>query len=67
MILGNQSVYGFSGIITARQQGAGGAVAKVWEVKGAIRRGANAAATALVGTPTVTVLGEDAGAASWIL
>jgi hypothetical protein len=35
-----------------------------WEAKGLIRRGANASATALVGTPTVTLTNGDAEA--WI-
>lgn len=60
LILSNNSVVGFTGMITARRQAAGGAVAKVWKVEGAIRREANAATTTLVGTPTVTVIGNDA-------
>ena len=35
-----------------------------WKVEGAVKRGANAAATALVGAPTVTSLGADAGMAT---
>lgn len=38
---------------------------KAWQVSGALKRGAGAATTALVGTPAVTVVGEDAGATTW--
>ena len=36
-----------------------------WTIDGAIKRGANAASTAMVGTPTVTMTHNDAGAAAW--
>lgn len=36
-----------------------------WEIAGCVKRGANAASTALVGVPTVTSIGADAGAAAW--
>jgi hypothetical protein len=38
---------------------------KSWSIECTIKRGANAAATALVGTPTVTELYADAGASAW--
>lgn len=63
--LPNNSAYAFSGLVTARVNT--GSTTSMWEIKGAIKRDASAAATALVGTPTVTLLGQDAGAASWVL
>ena len=36
-----------------------------WTISGAIKCGATAATTALVGTPVVTMTGQDAGAAAW--
>jgi len=38
-----------------------------WSFTAVIRRGANAAATALVAAATVTVIAADAGAVSWVL
>lgn len=55
----------FFGYITARNTSTGDMIA--WEVKGAFKRGANAAATALVGTPTVTVIANDAAMAACAL
>lgn len=55
----------FFGYITARNTSTGEMIA--WEVKGAFKRGANAAATALVGTPTVTVIANDAAMAACAL
>jgi len=65
VILPNNQAYAFTGVIVARNTSTNDVSA--WEVKGAIKRGANAAATALVGTPTVTSIGVDAGAATWVL
>jgi len=45
----------------------GGGNTKGWFIEGVIKRGANAASTALVGTPTVTSLYADAGAATWTI
>lgn len=61
--LPDNSVCAFRGHITCRQTaGTAGAVgdAKVWEVVGAVKRGAGVATAALVGTPTITVIGADA-------
>lgn len=63
--LRNNSAVAFDGKITVRNNATGDM--KAWLIKGAIKRGANAAATALVGTPTVEVLGADTGASSWTI
>jgi hypothetical protein len=61
--LPNNSAYYFRGEIIAGVTGGGNT--KGWFIEGAIKRGANAAATALVGTPTVTSNYADAGASTW--
>ena len=48
VILPNNSAYFFSGTIIARQDAASGTDVGAWEIKGAIRREANAASTVLV-------------------
>ena len=48
IILPNNSSYFFSGTIIARQDAASGTDVGAWEIKGAIRREANAASTVLV-------------------
>jgi hypothetical protein len=61
-ILPNNSLYTFRIRISCIQTGGTAGAAgncKAWDVVGAIKRGANAAATALLGTPTITVLGAD--------
>ena len=63
LTLPNASVYGVTALVTARHASSGDCAA--WEVKVAAKRGASAATTAIIGTPTSTVLGADAGAASW--
>jgi hypothetical protein len=62
-ILPNNSLYAFRARVVCIQTGGTAGTArdsKAWEVSGAIKRGANAAATALLGTPTITVTGADA-------
>lgn len=61
-VLPNSHAYKFRGMVIARA--AGGDV-KTWDISGTIKRGANAAATALVGTPAVVSTDADTGAASW--
>jgi len=61
--LPNNSAYFFKGQVIAGVTGAGDT--KGWSIEGVIKRGANAAATSLVGTPSVTSLYADAGAATW--
>jgi hypothetical protein len=61
--LPNNSAYYFRGELIAGVTGGGNT--KGWYIEGVIKRGANAASTALVGTPTVTSLYGDAGATTW--
>lgn len=63
VILPNNSAYSFSGEVIAGVTGAGNTAR--WTINGAIKRGASAATTAMVGTPTVTMTHNDAGAAAW--
>ncbi len=65
VILPNNSAYYFKGSVIANVTGGGNT--KAWEIDGAIKRGANAASTALVGTPTVTSNYADAGASTWAI
>lgn len=61
-VLPNTSLYGFRIRVTCIQSaGSAGTVGdcKAWDVVGSIKRGAAAANTALLGTPTITVLGAD--------
>lgn len=61
-ILPNTSLYAFRGQVTCIQTaGSAGTVndCKAWDIVGAIKRNATAASTALLGTPTITVLGAD--------
>jgi hypothetical protein len=59
----NNSVYAFTALITGLANGFADQAA--FKIEGSIVRGANAAATALLGVPTVTALGASAGAAAW--
>jgi hypothetical protein len=65
VILPNNSAYYFKGSVIANVTGGGNT--KAWAIEGAIKRGANAASTALVGTPTVTSAYADAGASTWAI
>ena len=40
---------------------------KAWRVTGAMKMGTTSASTVLIGTPTVTVIGQDSTAASWTI
>lgn len=63
--LPNNSAYSFSGEVIAGVTGAGDSAR--WTINGAIKRGANAASTAMIGTPTVVMTHNDAGAAAWVV
>jgi hypothetical protein len=63
--LPNNSAYYFKGSVIAGKTGAGDT--KGWTIEGVIKRGANAASTAIVGTATVVSTYADAGAATWAL
>ena len=65
IILPNNSAYYFRGECVAGVTGAGDA--KGWYIEGVIKRGAGVGTTVLVGTPTVTSLYADTGAATWSL
>lgn len=63
--LPNNSAYSFSGEVIAGVTGAGNSAR--WTIDGAIKRGAGVGTTAMVGTPTVTMTHNDAGAATWVV
>ena len=63
--LPNNSAYSFSGEVIAGVTAAGDSAR--WTINGAIKRGANAASTAMIGTPTVVMTHNDAGAAAWVV
>jgi hypothetical protein len=63
VILPNNSAYFFKGSCIAGVTAAGDT--KSWEFKGAIKRGANAAATSIVGSVIKDVIASDAGASTW--
>jgi hypothetical protein len=65
VILPNNSAYFFTGEVVSGVTGGGDT--KGWTIEGVIKRGANAASTALVGTPTVTSMYADLGAATWTI
>jgi len=65
LILPNNSAYFFTGEIISGVTGGGNT--KGFTIEGVIKRGANAASTALVGTPTVVSTYADAGAATWAI
>lgn len=74
-VLPNNSSYAFVAQVIARDTATGNTA--MWEVRGAVKRGANAAATAVVGSvvyttttgtsTTPTQLAGDAGAAAWTI
>lgn len=65
IVLPNNFGYKFRGHAIARESATGDV--KSWEFSGTIKRGANAAATAIVGSVTMTVKDADAGASAWTL
>jgi len=65
VIMPNNSAYFFRGEVVSGVTGGGNT--KGWTVEGVIKRGANAASTTLVGTPTVTSSFADAGASTWTI
>lgn len=64
IILPNNHAYAFRGQAIARSTTGD---VKTWQISGTIKRGANAAATAIVGAVTITVEDQDAGASAWAL
>jgi hypothetical protein len=65
VILPNNSAYFFRGEVVSGVTGGGNT--RGWVIEGVIKRGANAASTTLVGTPTVTSSFADAGASTWVI
>jgi hypothetical protein len=65
LTLRNNSAFTFEGKVVARQNTTGDM--KAWQFKGAIKRGANAASTALVGSPSIDLIAEDTGASAWAI
>jgi hypothetical protein len=65
IFLQNNSAMRFNILVIANVTG--GENTSGWELKGVIKRGANAASTALVGTVTTTLVGQDAGASGWAI
>lgn len=65
VVLPSNSAYLVKATCVARENATGDS--KTWEVTAHIKRAGNASTTALVGTPTVTALFNDAGAAAWAL
>jgi hypothetical protein len=65
VILPNNSAYTFQGTCIANVTG--GSTTSGWKFEGVIKRGANAASTALVAAVTPTVIAQDAAAATWVL
>jgi hypothetical protein len=65
VILPNNSAYYVKGSIIATVTGGGNT--KSWDFIATIKRGANAAATSIVGAVTLNVQAADAGASTWIV
>ena len=65
VILPNNSAYYVKGSIIANVTGGGNT--KSWDFIATIKRGANAAATSIVGSVTLNVQAADAGASTWIV
>ena len=65
IILPNNSAYYFKGSVIANVTGAANGAA--WSFEGAIMRGANAASTVLIDTPSVNRVASSAGATAWVV
>ena len=65
VILPNNSAYYVRGSIIATVTGGGNT--KSWDFIATIKRGANAASTAIVGSVILNTIAQDAGAASWVV
>lgn len=65
VILPNNSAYYFRGSVIANVTGGGNT--KAWTFEGAIKRGANAAATSIVGAVITNTIAQDAGASTWTI
>ena len=65
VILPNNSAYYFKGSVIAGVTGGGNS--KAWAFEGAIKRGATAASTTIVGTAVLNTIAQDAGASTWTI
>jgi hypothetical protein len=65
VILPNNSAYFFKGSVIANVTGAANGAA--WSFEGAIMRGANAASTVLIDTPSVNRVAASSGATAWTI
>ena len=65
VILPNNSAYYFKGSVIANVTGAANGAS--WSFEGAIMRGANAASTVLIDTPSVNRVASSAGATAWVV
>jgi len=63
LFLDNNTAYYFKGSVIAGVTGAGDT--KAWTFEGAIKRGASAATTAIVGSVVLNTIAYDSGAAAW--
>jgi hypothetical protein len=61
----NNSAYYFKGSVIANVTGAANGAA--WSIEGAIMRGANAASTVLIDTPSVNRVAASSGATAWVV
>jgi len=62
VILRNSNLFGFTGMVVARQQAAGGTITAVWKIEGSIRRESTAASTTMVAS-VVTPISNASGLA----
>jgi hypothetical protein len=65
VILPNNSAYYFTGTCIAGVTSGGNS--KAWTFEGAIKRGANAASTTIVGSVVLNTIAQDAGASTWVI
>lgn len=63
--LPNSAVYACKGTVAARQQTA--TTGAAYEFTAAVRRDANAGTTAFIGSSSVSTIGADAGASTWVV
>jgi hypothetical protein len=61
----NNQAYAYKGLVVARNTSSGDMAS--WEIRGAIKCGANQASTVLVGTPTITSIAADSAASTWTI
>lgn len=68
LVLSNYQSMTFRGQVVARRKGTESTTSTAgWEFNGAIRRGANAASTALIAAVTPALIAADADAAAWAI